>query len=492
MTLAYQLKQKSKSINSGRLKRAAIVKQAAKEKALRLAANELAKKEREKEKERKWREEQKRLIKWLVPGLLSAWNQEDHIEYNLRSKEERTTAKKYLGYSVSHADVSVLNKELIQLEIDTNVLKDYLIKLRAYSLAQMPSLVFDMGTLVQSYQNHKSLFSKVWRNNLRREAVQFERAALASYSAKLKKNAATREKEMASKMAPILVDQDILQITRLADTLRPRIDTFRSQYWSLLNSPASIHLIQYVTSTPKSVNFAELVARRDYQLAVARHVLGEMKIYCGISHPDATGKFMAAFGVASGEDLYVALGKHITDPELTEKFDEYRLLLDANSNIHREIQLPEIGGQDVSDIMNSIFLSVERVAKILKSLDSQHLQIKQGQAYFCPSVRINDLSETTLYPEVDRLAYDIQWLRSPSGRKFKNIYTKHLNEIASDGKYSAKLKIFSKDAGMQIVLPSGKEILCNMAWGSFEQLMNMLGLKITETTSSGSVKLKWG
>ena len=45
---------------------------------------------------------------------------------------------------------------------------------------------------------------------------------------------------------------------------------------------------------------------------------------------------------------------------------------------------------------------------------------------------------------------------------------------------------------MLIELPSGKEIPCDMEWDSFEQLMNLLELEITETTSSGIVKLKWG
>ena len=45
---------------------------------------------------------------------------------------------------------------------------------------------------------------------------------------------------------------------------------------------------------------------------------------------------------------------------------------------------------------------------------------------------------------------------------------------------------------MLIELPSGKGIPCDMEWDSFEHLMNLLELEITETTSSGIVKLKWG
>lgn len=98
MTLASQLKQKSKSINLDRLKNAAKAKQAEREKAARIAEVELARKARAKEKENQRRAEGKRLIYWLVPGLLSAWNQEDIIYYSPGSDEERASARKFLGY----------------------------------------------------------------------------------------------------------------------------------------------------------------------------------------------------------------------------------------------------------------------------------------------------------------------------------------------------------------------------------------------------------
>ncbi len=82
MTLASQLKQKSKSINLDRLKNVAKAKQAEREKSARKAEIELARKVRAKEKEKLRQIEQKRLINWLVPGLLPAWNRKDYIPYN--------------------------------------------------------------------------------------------------------------------------------------------------------------------------------------------------------------------------------------------------------------------------------------------------------------------------------------------------------------------------------------------------------------------------
>lgn len=491
MTLASQLKQKSRSINLDRLKNAAKAKQEEREKAARLAEIELARKVRAKEKEKQKQVERKRLIGWLVPGLLSAWNQEDIIFYTPRSDEERASARKYLGYMGNRHDVSDLNEELRNLEIDIRVLQNRLVTFRAYSLTWMPSVAFDLESLLNSFENQEFLFSKVWRTDFRRQVIQFEKSALANYAAKLKSSATNEKTEIATKKARIHADEDILQIKKLADTLKPRIDTFRNQYWSLLNSPASIHLIQYDRRASERVNFAELVARRDYQLAVARYVLHEMKIYCHISSPDAIGKHMAAFGVAAGEELYDALEKHITDPELVERFDEYRSLLNSNTNKRTEIQPSLLEGQDVSEIVDSIFSTVDRLNRYLKNLGTQYLKVNHGQVGFNPAIRIDELSETSLYPEVDRLAYDIQWLRSSSGQKFKKEFTRYLNELAGDGKYSAKMKIFSEDDGMLIELPSGKEIPCDMEWHSFEQLMNLLELEITETTSSGVVKLKW-
>lgn len=492
MTFASQLKQRSNFINQDRLKNAAKAKQAEREKAARLAEAELARKVRAKEKEKQRQVEQKRLISWLAPGLLSAWNQEDLIFYTLRSNEERASARKYLGYNGNLHDVSDLNEQLRFLEINIRVLQNRLANLLVYSETRMPSVVFDVVDLLSSFENEELLFSKVWRGNFRRETIYFERSAFANYATKLKNKAANLKLETNAKKARIHVDEDILQIKQLADTLKPRIDTFRSQYWSLLNSPASIHLVQYDRSALEKVNFTELVARRDYQLAVARHVLHEMKIYCYISMPDAIGKHMAAFGVAAGEELFNAIDKHITDPGLVEKFDDYKKILDSTKNKSVESQSSSLVGQDVSEIVDSIFSTVEKLTRLLKTIGTQYLTVNHGQVSFNPVVRIDELSETSLYPAVDRLAYDIQWLRSSSGQKFKKEFTRHLSELAGDGKYTAKLKIYSEDDGMLIELPSGKEIPCDMEWDSFEQLMNLLELEITETTSSGVVKLKWG
>ncbi len=499
MTLASLLKQKSKSINIDRLKNAAKVKQAEREKAARIAerearlkANEVARKERVKEKEKKRQVEQKRLIKWLAPGLLLAWNKEDYIEYNPRTVEEIATAKKYFGFTSKSSDISSLNYELRNLEIEIKVLHNRFANLQEYSLNQMPSVIFDIEIVLHSFKKQELLFSKAWQRNFLREAIRFEKSAFKNYSAQLTEHAAIEKKKLDAKKGYVRVDRDILQVTGLAETLRPRINTFRSQYWALLNSPSSIHLIHYGRNAFESVNFAELVASRDYQLSVARYVLNEMKIFCDITLPDITGKYMAAFGVASGEDLHEALDKHITDPELKERFEDYWLVFNANSKSQSEIRLPKLDVQNVVDIVNSTFESVEKVAKNLVNLDIQYLKINNGLVSFRPSLIIDNLSETALYPEVDRLAYDIQWLRSSSGQKFKTQFTNYLDEIAGNGKYSAKLKIFSVDDGMLIELPSGKEIQCDMVWESFEQLMKFLELEITETTSTGLVKFKWG
>ncbi len=488
MTLASQLKQKSKSINLDRLNNAAKAKQAEREKAARIEEKARARKEIEKEKEKRRQVDLKRLIKWLAPGLLSAWNQEDHIQYNAFSKEERTTAKKYLGFTDSHDHVLILNKELRALEIEINALLNRLEKLRVYAVTSVPSIVFDTKILLLSNKMQDWLFSKEWRGNFRRELLQFEKSAIASHAAKVQELAARKKKEIAQ----IQFDPDILEVSRLAETLKPRIDTFRSQYQSLMASPSSYYRVRSGANEFDGVNYVELVTSRQYQFAVAQYVLKEMNINCIISPPDVVGKSMAAFRVAAGAKLFNALLEHVNDSDLTQKFISYSRLLDEKSKIHKGLQLPEIDSPDASGILNSIFISVGKIDKTLKALKIENLQINHGQISFETSVRIDELYETKQYPEIDRLAYDIQWLRSPPGQKFKKSFTKYLDELAGDGKYSAKLKIFTEDGELLIELPSGEEILCDMDWDSFEQLMHLLELKITETTASGIVKLKWG
>lgn len=495
MTLASQLKQKSQSINLDRAKSAARAKQAERNKAARIAEVLAAKKEREKEKQKKRLDEQKRLLKWLTPGLLAAWNQSDYIQYRPTSDEERSTAKKYLGYTACHDHIVRLNKGLNTLEIDIKVLQNRVANLRLYADTSFPSLVFDVDRLLSSYEKQTHLFDGVWRSNFRRESTQFEKSALAGYALRTKE-AGSRAKNNTAKVkaqiAQIYEDPDILQVSKLADALRPRIDTFHSQYHSLMSSPASFFQVNRGGSEFEGVNYVELTTQREYQLAVARHVLREMNIHCFISSPDVTGKFMSAFRIASGEAMFDALLEHITDPDLISKLVRYSRIISENPESRRSSQQSSIEGQKIADIVDSIFISSGRVCEALKELNTDELMVVHGHVSHNPSVKIDELFETSLSADVDRLAYDIQWLRSIPGQKFKKEFTRYLNELAGDGKYSAKIKVFSENEELLIELPSGKEISCDMDWYSFERLMNLLELQITETTSSGIVKLKWG
>ena len=488
MTLASQLKQKSKSINLDRLKIAAKKKKVEREKAARNVALELGRKERAIEKEKQRKVEQKRLINWLVPGLLPAWNREDRIPYNPLADEEKATAKKFLGFKPRYGDLSSLNNELNNLDIEIKALQNRLSCLETYVEINIPSITFDIKSLLPNFEVQDYLFSKEWRDNFQRESLQFEKSALSNYAAKVKAAAVIAKSEIAH----IHEDQDVLEVQRLADTLKPRIDTFHSQYQALMSSPSSYFRIGSKGDEFEGVNYIELTTRREYQLAVARYVLREMNIHCFISPPDVIGKFMAAFRIASGDNLIEALLEHISDPELTNKFLRYSRLLDRKPKTVKRVRIPEIKGDSVAILLSSTFASIQRVHKILKTLEVQNLTITQGYVSFIYHINIDELSETSQFPVFDRLAYDIQWLRSAPGQKFKKEFTKYLDELASDGKYSAKLKVFSVDDGMLIELPSGKEIPCDMEWDSFEQLMSQLELEITETTSTGVVKLKWG
>jgi hypothetical protein len=190
-------------------------------------------------------------------------------------------------------------------------------------------------------------------------------------------------------------------------------------------------------------------------------------------------------------DIYDSFENHISDPELMERFSEYKRILDGSSKYKNKSLFTALTGEDVSRIIDRIYTSINNLSKILNKSDDKYLLFTNEQYILCPFVKINDLSETTLYPEVDRLGYDIQWLRSTAGQKFKMEITKYLDELAGDGKYTAKMKIFSEDDALLIELPSGKEIFCDMEWDSFENLINFLDLEIAETTSNGTVKLTW-
>ena len=498
MTLASQLKKKSLSINLDRLKIAEKAKEAERikaeqlaEKAARLEAIEIARKERERNEEKRRQAEKKRLIKWLAPGLLSAWNKEDFIYYNPCSDEELTTARKFLNLRFNYIDIANLNNNLTTLHKDIIVLKNRFATLQTYAQIKAPLISFEIESALQNFKNQELFFNKVWRSNFQREAIKFENSAHANYSAKLRASVKNQQKELEINKLKISEDRDMQEIMNLAETLSPRIETFRNRYWSLLNSPTSVYLINYDGALSEGVNFTELVASRHYKLAVARFVLREMNIFYRITHPDEGGKFMSAFAIAGGANIYDSFEKHISDPELTERFSEYQRILDGSSKSQNRSIFTELTGENVSRIIDRIYASINNLNKKFNISNSQYLQFNNGQYMHCPFVKIDDLSETSLYPEVDRLGYDIQWLRSTAGQKFKLEFTKYLDELAGDGKYTAKMKIFSEDDALLIELPSGRDIFCDMEWDSFENLINFLELEITATTSNGTVKLTW-
>lgn len=498
MTLASQLKKKSLSINLDRLKIAEKAKEAERikakllaEKAARLEAIEIARKERERSQEKRRQAEKKRLIKWLAPGLLSAWNKEDFIYYNPCTDEELTTASIFFNLRFNFIDIANLNNCIKTLHKDIIILKNRFKTLRTYAEIEAPVISFEIESAIKNFKNQELFYNKTWRNNFQREAIKFENSAYANYSAKLRASIKNEQKEFEINKLKISDDRDMHEIINLAEILSPRVETFRNRYWSLLNSPASVYLINYDGASSEGVNFTELVASRHYKLAVARFVLKEMNIFYRITHPDEGGKFMSAFAIAGGANIYDSFEKHISDPELTEKFLEYKRILDGSSKSKNRSLFTELTGKDVSSIIDRIYVSINNLNKIFNILNSQYLQFNNGQYMHCPFVKIDDLSETSLYPEVDRLGYDIQWLRATAGQKFKIEFTKYLDELAGDGKYMARMKIFSQEDSLLIELPSGKEIFCDMEWDSFESLINFLELEIVETTSNGTVKLTW-
>jgi hypothetical protein len=258
-----------------------------------------------------------------------------------------------------------------------------------------------------------------------------------------------------------------------------------------LNSPSFVSGVQYL-GTFEGVNYVDLVARRDYKLAVARHVLLDMNIHCRITYPDIIGKFMAAFAIAAGEELFKALDEHITHTELIEKVEDYKQIMNSTSINQSEVQLSDLDGLSVARLVSTVFSSLEKVEKILKTFDVENLKIKHGQVDHIFSIRIDNLSATNQYPNIDRLAYDIQWLSSIAGQKFKKQFTKYLEDLANIGKFTAKFKVFSVNDELLIELPSGKEFSCDMTWNSFSSLLKLLEFEITEVTTTGIVKLKWG
>jgi hypothetical protein len=494
MTLASQLKQKAIAVNSDRMNKAAKARQIKRKKEARQVEVEIARTIREKEKEKKRKIEKRLLISWLSSGLQLAWEGQDRIFYSPKSDAERILAKKYLGYTSAHPHVQRLNKEFDGFVSCAITLQNRLENLKPYAGFSSPPFKFDATSLINSYKQKNLLFSAFWREQFRRQLIQFEKVANSNFLAKVKeesKRAKSEADRVRREIAEIPFDRDIVEVTRLADELRPNIKAFRSQHNHYVTTPESFFKARGGVFEFRGIGYVELINRRDFQFAVARHVLNEMNIHYFTSQPDSIGKSMAAFRVAAGEDLFDALLNHVTDRGLLKKINVYNQLLNSNLVQKNNLRFVAIEGKKVDVLVSSFFGCIERIGKVLKLIDVDNLKHISSQFGYTPSVKISELFATTIHPDVDRLAYDIQWLGSVSGKRFKKEFTKYLDEIADLGKLSAKFKVFSVNDGLIIELPSGKEILCDMVWDSFEKLLEFLGLEITETTSTGIVKIKW-
>ncbi len=494
LTLASELKQKAIAANAVRLNQVAKAKQIKRENEARKVAIEIARAIREKEKEKKLKFEKRLLITWLSSGLQQAWEGSDRIYYSPKSDTERVAAKKYLGFTSIFPHVQRLNKEFDNFVNCAIALQNYLENLHSYAGFSPPSFEFDAESLLNSFRQKKLFFSAFWREQFRRELVQFEKVANSNFLEKLAEESKRKKSEadrVRREIAGIPLDHDIVEVTNLANELRPDIDRFRSQHNYYVTNPGSFFKARGGKYEFQGVSYVDLINRRDFQFAVARHVLNEMNIHYFTSQPDAIGKSMAAFRVAAGEELFDALLNHVTDKQLLNKINTFIQLLNSNVAQKNNLRIEAIDGKKVDQLVRSFFDCIERIGKVLKLIDVDNLRHISSQFGYTPSIKIAELFATTIHPDVDRLAYDIQWLASKSGNRFKREFTKYLDEIACHGKLSAKFKVFSVDDGLVIELPSGKEILCDMVWDSFEKLLKILELEITETTSTGIVKIKW-
>lgn len=288
MTLASKLKQKAISVNSIRLSIAAKAKREKIDKAARQAEIEIARKIRAKAQEKKRKTEESHLTKWLNSGLHLAWEGKDRIYYNPTSIEERNTAKKYLGYVDNQQIVQRLNEAFLRFEICRRNLQNQVQNFKAYVEISAPSCEFNAEILLSSYKKKTLLFSSFWKVVFARELSKFEKSASKSYLAKLKEESriAKRELERVKKeIKKIPFDIDLIHVTRLADELRPHIKAFHRLYNSLVISPESFFRARPDVHEFTGVNYVDLIRRRDYQYAVARHVLNEMNIHAVVSYP---------------------------------------------------------------------------------------------------------------------------------------------------------------------------------------------------------------
>jgi hypothetical protein len=495
MTLASKLKQKANSVNSIRLSFTAKTKREKIEKAARQAEIEIARKVRAKVQEKKRKTEESHLIKWLTSGLILAWDGQDRIHYKPTSIEERNTAKKYLGYSDNQQIIWRLNEAFLRLEICSRNLQIQIQNFKGYVEISAPACEFNAEILLSSYKEKTLLFSSFWKVAFARELSKFEKSANKSYLAKLKEESRIAKSELErvkKEIKKIPFDIDLMHVTRLADELRPRIKAFHKLYNSLVISPESFFRARPDVHEFTGVNYVDLIRSREYQYAVARHVLNEMNIHSFVSYPDVIGKSMAAFRLASGENLFDALLNHITDKDLLKKFEEFRQLVNLDINQKNKISKRSLDGKKVDFLVHSLFRSAEKMAIVFNQIDVANLRVINNQFGYEPSLKIVDLFATNIHPKVDRLAYDIQWLSSSAGKKFKRDFIKYLDELAEAGRLKAKFKVFSIYDGLQIEIPSRKKIWCDIDWYSFEKILKFLDFEITETTSTGFVKIKWG
>lgn len=522
MSIAEQLRQKSKLVKSQKAKRALEKTLAEKRKKAKATADKTAKKNAilKKQREKLVAEKLKRSIelenlkfleKTFNRYLLEAWKGNVQIiPTDIEIKNFELLSLYGLKILSTEDFVNLLNKNVAQInKLIEDFNHEYLAFMSQFrknpkglSLCS-PKIIQDESHDFLTENDHISETIDLYKDELRQkiEDLNATHSKLISDSERSKKS----------------IESLVNNLTNLADGYSDYSIEFESKYLTELRSPPPEILHEY----PDLMKFtyAERLADRRYQFHIAKKVMAGMGLtipnqdelcnYKGSAFNDfglykteagfdVLGRYLAFFRIIVGGNPYDAVINSVKEELIINIFPdgaEYRQklreikwkILEEGNTLKKLIKF------DSKELANKID---KKITELKSLLDNGKINIPFNSFNF-KSEELFDLDDLKSYRsgnvDINRRIHEIHWLLSSEGRLNIQKYIKALEHSSTAGKFSLALTCLDNDGILTFKLNNRRVFELSISIDSFIKIIagDKLAYTLKTSSSSNLLTIKW-
>ena len=519
MTIAEQLRQKSKLVKSQKAKRTLEKTLFEKRKKAKATAEKMAKEKAilKKQREKLSAEKLKRSIelenlKFLERSfnrfLLEAWNSNVQINpTEIEIKKIELLSRYGLKILSTEDFVNLLNKNITQINTlikDFN--REYLTFMSQFKKnSKGLSLCSPKKIQDESYDflidnKHISVAVDLCKHELSQkiEDLNFSHSRLISDSERSKKD----------------IESLVNNLSSLAELYSDYSLEFQSKYLIELRSPPPEILHEYPDLM--KLTYAERLADRRYQFRIAKKVMTCMGLtipkqdelfnsapnafrqYEADSGFDVLGRYLAFFRIMVGGNPYDAVINSVKEDLIINIFPdgaEYRQKIrEIEWQIREETNtLKKFIKFDGKDYLSKIY---KKISELKTQLDNGKIKIPFNSVNFI-SEELFDLDDLKSYQSgsavINQRINEIHWLLSSVGRLNVEKFFKALEKSSATGKFTLTLSYLDIDGVLTFRLNSRRVFQLSISIDSFLKILDSDKLVCTLKTSSASnlLTVKW-